>query len=404
MVTDGEFKPDQLPTYRLPRWKRVTFILIVIVLMIGMAEVGARAVDAFTGISVQEHRKRYKYRRMCRLESMWYAQRGDYPYLPYVPNPRDRRVNSLGFRGAEISAEKPSDVYRIFCMGGSTTWDEYPSILERELLDDFAARGLKLEVINGGNVSWTTMESLINLIARGLPLKPDAIVVYHAVNDAVPAFGPNHSPDYSHWRGRLEKSEPLIWDHLPTFLDHSAAYVGLRALFERRVPTLGWTEMVVRYAGDRDEYPYHGMEPFRQNIYSITSLARARGIEVFLCTQVFNYDYEFKYSLDRYGRAVKEANDITRSFAGRWPDVHLIDVAGSLPGSNDWMTDICHFTSEGKVKLARFIADGIRPHLAELAARQGDPWDVPGLLPERRPSLADGSTPDSVPGPGAPAG
>lgn len=369
------------PTAHISRRRKLLFVLVMFVMLGGFAEIAARLIDKFTDVDVAELRERYRYRRMRRLESMWFSQRGDYPYLPFLPNARDRRINSLGFRGEEFSAEKPEGTYRIFCLGGSTTFDGYPEYLRKHLEGDFADRGLKLEVINAGDICWTSMESLINFITRCVPLKPDAIVVYHAHNDTVPAFGNTTSWDYSHWRGRLEKNQPVFWDKLPLFLDHSAAYVGFRNIFERRVATYGWNDMVIRYWVNFQDEPFNGVEPFRQNMFTLTSIARARGIETFLCTQVFNGEWKFKYSLERQEMAVGCINDITRSFADHWDDVHVIDVAGSLKGGNDWMTDNCHFTEAGKDRVAAFIADGIRPYLPRMVDRAADPMDVARLMP-----------------------
>lgn len=377
------------PEYPLSTGKRIMFIAVLLAFGLIAAEIGARAVDAFASLSLDEHRERYAYRRHCRLGNHWPAQRGDYPYLPYMPNASDPRVNSLGFRGDEIERDKADGVYRIVCMGGSTTWDEYPACLQEQLAGDFESVGMRLEVINAGDVAWTSMETQINFLARCLPLRPDAIVIYHGINDAIPAFGDTYSLDYSHWRGRLERNTPVIWDKLPLWLDSSAAYVGIRAVFERGPPALGWNEMTTRYDVDFEHDRYNGMETYRQNIFNIITIARARGIETFLCTPVFNYEYKFKTSLDRWGMAVEEANQVTRSFDGRWPDVHVIDVAEALRGGNDWMVDFCHFTPEGKIRLARFIADHIRPGIDRLVGRRRDCLDVAALIPDRPMQLAN---------------
>ncbi|MCH7807611.1 MAG: hypothetical protein IIB60_00175 [Planctomycetes bacterium] len=382
--------PSSPESHRLSVRKRLLFVFILLLAGMGLAEFGARVVDATTGISVDEHRTRYRTRRAHRLELAWQSQRSDYPYLPFIPNPEDHRVNELGFRGEEITRRKPPDTYRIVCLGGSTTWDGYPALLQDELHDDFARRGLDLEVINAGNICWTSMESVINFITRCLPLGPDAIIVYKAVNDAVPAFGDAHSPDYSHWRGRLEKNTPLFWDKLPLWLDASAAYVGFRAVFERKVATVDFGAMVSKYRVDFEKDRYHGMEPFRQNLYTLISVARARRIESFLCTFVFNDDYEFKHSLKRWSDAVADANEITRWYTDRWDDVHLIDTAAALKGGNDWMSDFCHFTPQGQVTFVRYIADGIRPHIDRLIQRRGDPLDIAAFVPHGQPTLAGG--------------
>lgn len=360
-------------THRLPRWKRALFAGILLALVAGFTEVVARAVDAWTYVSVAELRETYGQRRDWRLGRSWPLQRGDYPYLPYVPNPEHPEVNELGFHGESFSAEKGPDTYRVFCLGGSTTWNGYPVFLENELRDDFAGYGLDLEVINAGNQCWTSLESLINFITRCLPLEPDAIVVYHAVNDAIFAFADKPAPDYTHLRKRLEKDDPLLWDYVPRLLDHSSAFVGFRAVFERKVGQRGIGMEIVKDLAGNEARPYRGVEPYRQNLLTLSSVARARGIEVFLCTQVFNRKYDYRFHLQRrWADAVDDANEVTRSFAGRWSDVHVVDVAAALTGDNDWMTDYCHFTEEGRARLARFIAGKITPHAAAMSAKRKD--------------------------------
>jgi lysophospholipase L1-like esterase len=354
-----------------------------------LAETLARAVDAWTYVSVAELRDIYEKRRDWRLGRSWPLQRGDYPYLPFVPNPEYPEVNDLGFRGEPFSAEKPEDTYRIFCLGGSTTWNGYPAYLEDTLRDDFARSGLELEVINAGNQCWTSLESLVNFIVRCVPLGPDAVVVYHAINDAIFSFADEYSSDYTHLRKRFEKDDPLVWDYLPRFLDHSAAFVGFRAVFERNVGTRGIEVVIAKDHPRSGAPPYRGVEPLRQNLYTLISVARARGIEVFLCTQAFNREYEYRFHLQRrWADAVDDANEIIRSFADRWDDVHVIDVAAALRGGNDWMTDYCHFTEDGKARLARFIGESIVPRIPALAGKRKETErlvsELPSMLPRHQ--------------------
>jgi len=359
---------------RLPRWKCALFAALIMGAGLGLAEVVARAVDAWTYVSVEELNRVYSQRRSWRLGDSWPLQRGDYPYLPYVPNPDHPDVNELGFRGEAFAATKAPHTYRVFCLGGSTTWNGYPAYLEQALSDDFAAEGLKLEVINAGNQCWTTLESLINFITRCLPLEPDAIVVYHAINDVVFSFAEDFSPDYTHLRKRFEKDDPLMWDYLPSFLDRSAAFVGFRALFERKVGTPGIGITITKDIQHYNARPFQGLDPFRQNLRTLVSICQDRGIDVFLCTQVFNRDYDYRFDLQKqWPDAVDEANEITRSFADRLDRVHVIDVDAMLIGNNTFMTDYCHFTEDGKSRLAGVIARHIRPRVPKLAQRRNRP-------------------------------
>jgi len=359
---------DELRTARLSLRKRVAFSCVTLALLVMAAEFLARGLDAWTYVSVDELRAVYRDRRSWRLGLHWPLQRGDYPYLPYVPNPEHPDINELGFKGPSIQREKPAGVYRIFCLGGSTTFDGYPAYLQQALRDDFQTQGLTLEVINAGNDCWNTLDSTIQFVTRCLPLGPDAIVVYHAINDVVMAFSDAHEPDYTHFRKRFTKDDPLLWDSLPEFLDHSAAFVGFRALFERNVGTRGIEIDISKEIQSGQTRVYHGLEPFRHNLFTLVSIARARGIEVFLCTQIFNREYEYRFDLQRlWADAVDDANDLTRGFGGVWDDVHVIDAARELRGGNDWMRDYCHFAEPGKKRFAQFLGDQIRPHAPMLA-------------------------------------
>ena len=352
--------------------KQTIFALATVAGFAAMAEVGARAVNRWTYVSIDELRSVYQQRRSWRLGESWPMQRGDYPYLPYLPNHEFPDINELGFRGPSVSYDKAPDSFRIICLGGSTTFNGYPAYLEEALRDEFKREGLHLEVINGGNQQWTTMDTLISFITRCLPLQPDAVVVYHAVNDAVFSFGENPSPDYSHLRKRFDRDPLLIWDRLPSFLDASSAFVGVRAVFERRVGQRGIPITVTRDHAHPKHRKYNGMGQFRENLRTLASVAAGRDIEVFLTTQIFNREYEYRSPLQaRWGDAVDDANEISRELADELDNVHVIDAAGALRGSNEWMTDYAHFTEDGKGRIARFIADGLRPYLpAMLAKRQ----------------------------------
>ena len=98
-------------------------------------------------------------------------------------------INSEGFRGPEIFKEKPNDVYRIFVVGGSTTFgygatsDEttIPGYLQEFF--DKSDLNFRVEVINAGiEAAYSTTEAyyIKNTI---LEFEPDLIIAYVGVND-----------------------------------------------------------------------------------------------------------------------------------------------------------------------------------------------------------------------------
>ena len=106
-------------------------------------------------------------------------------------------INTLGFRGAEFSEEKPSDTFRIFAVGGSTmfgagaTSDEttIPGYLQDLLSEkDFE---FDIEVINSG-IQGADSNTELNLIEQKLvTFSPDLIIIYDGWND----LRANHSPN-----------------------------------------------------------------------------------------------------------------------------------------------------------------------------------------------------------------
>lgn len=108
-------------------------------------------------------------------------ENGDlYPY--FTP------INGLGFRGPEIAPVKEKGIFRIVCLGESSTFGAYnrddttwPAALGTVL--NAADSPYDFEVINMG-VSESTTDSLVPII-RGevLPLNPDLVLFYGGNND-----------------------------------------------------------------------------------------------------------------------------------------------------------------------------------------------------------------------------
>jgi len=98
-------------------------------------------------------------------------------------------INSLGFRGAEFSSIKPSDMYRILMVGGSTmfgagaTSDEttIPGYLQQLLNEkDF---GFDIEVINSGIQGADSNTELKFIEQKLVTFSPDLIIIYDGWND-----------------------------------------------------------------------------------------------------------------------------------------------------------------------------------------------------------------------------
>lgn len=97
------------------------------------------------------------------------------------------RVNSLGFRGPEVSRQKPPDVRRIALLGDSVAFGA--GVAEGEELSARLAARLadgppRTEVLDLAIPGLDTLSEVAFLEEVGLPLSPDVVVVVYCINDA----------------------------------------------------------------------------------------------------------------------------------------------------------------------------------------------------------------------------
>lgn len=105
------------------------------------------------------------------------------PDLPYHVH-----INSQGLRGKEISVQKAPGVYRILCLGDSSTFgwgvndeETYPAQLETLLNEELPDR--KFEVLNAGATAYSSRDYLDYLKKKGLRADPDLVIVGFFPND-----------------------------------------------------------------------------------------------------------------------------------------------------------------------------------------------------------------------------
>jgi len=116
-----------------------------------------------------------------------------------IPNQGSESVNinSHGFRGSEITLEKPTGVFRIFMLGGSTmfgtgaTSDETTIPGYTQLLFDDITLNNSIQVINAGIQDANTKTESKMIEQKIINYAPDLIVMYDGWNDLRENFDPN---------------------------------------------------------------------------------------------------------------------------------------------------------------------------------------------------------------------
>lgn len=113
------------------------------------------------------------------------------PYFEYKQHAQlpsyEFHTNNFGFRDEDIVIPKPPDVYRIVCIGGSTTIEgpaeqnTYPNLLEKYLNEQYKGPH-RIEVINAG-VPGITANKLWFRLPDFVLMQPDLVLYSEGAND-----------------------------------------------------------------------------------------------------------------------------------------------------------------------------------------------------------------------------
>jgi len=308
-----------------------------------------------------------------------------HPYNGYEYNPdyvsKRASINSFGFRGSTPQTlKKPSGTYRIVCLGASTTYsisvtDEhtYPVYLQQTLTQ--ALPNQKIEVINAGLVSATTAESMVRLMLKALPLKPDMVIVYHGFNDIVPRVFNGWREDYLHFR-----KTPQYNRHPVTRL---YTYRLLQVSALHRLTKRGWfsTGNLSFHTWKLDNLPkgdkarmvnFHATqpEPFKRNLEYILDLCRAADVEVVLSTFAFDdtlSDWTVRVPEPAWGLGIAQHNELIRQLASEY-DCALVPFAEEAEGHSEWFSDSIHMNEEGNRMKGQIFADTV----VQIISAEGD--------------------------------
>ncbi len=134
----------------------------------------------------------------------------EWPFYQMLPNQHFEtiNINSHGFRGPDFSSIKPENTYRVFVIGGSTTFGTgatsdtttIPGFLQEKFDNDQFPK--KIEVINAG-ISGLFSGTEVGLIKQQiLNFNPDILIIYDGWNDITKKYknyndGVNNSQNQS---------------------------------------------------------------------------------------------------------------------------------------------------------------------------------------------------------------
>ena len=181
--------------------KQIAFFLILSVLLLFAVEIGVRIIETpyepctFIGKDALKNVEEIKQNQICDdNNSTLYELDG---ILKYVPNQNMETIsiNSHGFRGDDFSEKKDLDTYRIFLVGGSTTFGggstsddtTIPSFLQKKF--EAIHSDQKIEILNAGIESGYSYSEKYLIENYLIKFQPDLIIIYSGGNDANNRYG-----------------------------------------------------------------------------------------------------------------------------------------------------------------------------------------------------------------------
>jgi len=263
-------------------------------------------------------------------------------------------INSLGFRGPELAINKPTNGLRVWCIGGSTTFDIFAptnedtwpfrlqAALQAALPDrhvEVVNAGIPGEVLSGSREDFESFYSRVN---------PDYLVVYHGPNDLRFAASSQAMPN----------QEPSVLHSLATF-----------RMISRWIPI----QTV------RSEWQDHTIDGFQwsridRDLRGFLDSAESKGVEVVMAThahrahddstglsaraQVGEGTTLLQMSPEGVIAAFAQYNRLVEQLAED-RGVSYADVRSAVPPDRDYFGDHTHFTPDGSELAAQEIAKAI---------------------------------------------
>jgi len=339
-------------------------------------------------------------------------------------------TNRFGYRGPDITIEKPPGSIRIACLGGSTTVcgpglaHSYPELLEH-FLDLWGAareRPVTFDVINTGRDGIGAADIAAVVRYEILPLSPDYVLYYEGSNDfdprsVVQVKDPNvrfrRPPRGVVPRDRaLGSSDGNVLDRLS---DHSAVFERIRMLKEatlqsgkeapkpaqefvlpegvteaepdirlvRGVLNLG--KILDALGSIREDMEGAGGKMFLATFHwrvhdgMVLDPARHRSLYIYLN----RYWWPISYANMR--RAIDFQNRVYAAWAAE-NGVEILDVSGRMPAESDLFLDAIHMLDLG-VRIQAWI---VFQSLVPVLERDLDAGRIPaagGALPPEHPYI-----------------
>ena len=278
---------------------------------------------------------------------------------------------------------------KILFLGGSTTetmyvepHNRFPSMVENILQNSLSKN---VTTLNGGVGGNDSMNSLINLIAKGISERPHIAILMHNINDLALL-----SKTGSYWVAPKSRAIVISDAMLDQELNLSTVQILrnvknilapnlYKYLKERLFPSISFaSDEFDGFRGnqmpDRDII----ITQFKNSLQSFVSICKAWDIEPILMTQfnrITNDDPIFhswadevlsreRMSKKDFVNLYLNFNEVVRLIATE-NNILLIDLAKLIPQNSNYIFDLVHVNDSGSVLAAEIISENIEKLLIE---------------------------------------
>lgn len=269
-------------------------------------------------------------------------------------------TNRFGYRSADVAVPKPKNVFRILCLGGSTTYEgrdnesTYPALLQKELRGAFPGR--TIEVVNCGVEGLNSRANFLHMPAY-LEMEPDLVVGYLGINDS------------------QNDVQILCRAGLPficTFLGNSSSFL------KRNFEWMFWP------SGDviRDHFEAVTLA----NLEGLRRIFARHGIRFALCSLAYvdydavsrakrrHVDMQCGFTGAVFAQLVKRLNPEIKRFCER-NGMLYIPVCENITNP-DWLMDSCHLTFDAVPIKAHIAAESLKPYIAPALDARTSPQEA----------------------------
>jgi lysophospholipase L1-like esterase len=314
--------------------KKIIFALLPAVLLFSILEVGLRLSP------LSEYLSR-DYRLGSRFDHCVF----------WKPAPPER--NPLGiyydykkqFRGIYYDKKKAEGVFRIICLGGSSTWGWplpdtkriYPALLEELLNSHFPDR--RFEVINAGVGGYSSFQDLMYLKNSLLEYSPDVVTICAGANDS------NNNSDI-----HVAMTDREYWEYLQKKINKQPL-VGqvILSAWERFFMNFrvynAMSEIMFRMGNKpKRRVP---VSDFTDNMEELIRLGRQNNFKVFFITEAH-----------RERDVIAEYNEVLQRLAGSREGVFFVDTRLLLDDDSYFIGQM-HPTYDGHKIIAAAVFDAL---------------------------------------------